>query len=158
MASIQKLKLIASVALAFLAAGIGSYFTTSNIPTWYASLNKPFFSPPNWLFGPVWSLLYLFMGISLYLIWVSDSPQIQKKKAVLMYFIQLTLNVLWSVIFFGMRSPSVAIIEIIILEITIILTILQFKQISTKAARLLIPYALWVAFATILNLSIVVIN
>ncbi len=152
------IKLVISILVTFSAAGIGSFFTTPNIPTWYASLNKPFFSPPNWLFGPVWSFLYLLMGISLFLIWVNDVPAIQKRKAVILYFIQLTLNTLWSVIFFGMRLPSLALVEILILETTIILTALQFRKISVKAARLLIPYILWVAFATMLNLSIVVLN
>lgn len=144
--------------ITFSVGALGSFFTTPSIPTWYSSLNKPFFSPPNWVFGPVWTLLYILMAVSLYLIWINQSPKSQKRKATLLFLIQLCLNALWSVIFFGMRSPEIALIEILLLEAAIIFTVLSFKKISKTAAKLLIPYALWVAFATALNLSIVVLN
>ncbi|GIW69433.1 MAG: mitochondrial benzodiazepine receptor/sensory transduction protein [Patescibacteria group bacterium] len=152
------LLLTLSVLITFSVGALGSFFTTPSIPTWYSSLNKPFFSPPNWVFGPVWTLLYILMAVSLYLIWINQSPKSQKRKATLLFLIQLCLNALWSVIFFGMRSPEIALIEILLLEAAIIFTVLSFKKISKTAAKLLIPYALWVAFATALNLSIVVLN
>ena len=152
------MKLVISLIVTFAAVGIGSYFTTPNIATWYASLNKPFFNPPNWIFGPMWSVLYILMAVALYLVWKKEFARQEKTKAVILYAIQLTLNTLWSVIFFGMKAPALALPEIILLEITIILTAYSFKKISTVAARLLIPYIVWVGFAAILNLSIVVLN
>ncbi|AHB40758.1 MAG: hypothetical protein ACD_25C00269G0020 [uncultured bacterium] len=152
------MKLIISLIVTFAAAALGSYFTTPNISTWYASLNKPFFSPPEWIFAPVWSLLYILMAIALYLVWKKDSPQQDKTKAIILYAIQLSLNALWSVIFFGMREPGIALAEIVVLETVIILTALSFRKMSKVAARLFIPYIIWVGFAAILNLSIVVLN
>ena len=152
------MKLIISLIVTFAAAALGSYFTTPNISTWYASLNKPFFSPPEWIFAPVWSLLYILMAIALYLVWKKDSPQQDKTKAIILYAIQLSLNALWSVIFFGMREPGIALAEIVVLETEIILTALSFRKMSKVAARLFIPYIIWVGFAAILNLSIVVLN
>ncbi len=154
----KTLVLILSLVITLSAGALGSFFTTPAIPTWYASLNKPFFNPPNWLFGPVWTLLYILMAVSMYLVWTSQAPRPQKKKAVLLYLIQLCLNTLWSVIFFGMRSPEIAFVEILILETAIIFTTVSFSKISKTAGRLLIPYILWVAFASILTLSIVVLN
>ncbi len=135
---------------------LGSFFTFSAIPEWYQTLNKPFFSPPNWLFGPVWTVLYIFMGISLYLIW--DSKGKGKSKALKIFWIQLFLNAIWSIIFFGMRNPGLALIDIVALWIAIILTIKSFYKISKPAAYLLIPYLLWVSFAAILNYSIWILN
>lgn len=152
------MKLIISLIVTFVAAALGSYFTTPNISTWYASLNKPFFSPPEWIFAPVWSLLYILMAIALYLVWKKDSPQQDKTKAIILYAIQLSLNALWSVIFFGMREPGIALAEIVVLETVIILTALSFRKMSKVATCLFIPYIIWVGFAAILNLSIVVLN
>lgn len=150
--------LILSLVVTLSAGALGSFFTTPSIPTWYASLNKPFFNPPNWLFGPVWTLLYVLMAVSVYLVWTSQTTRHQKTKGALLYLIQLCLNTLWSVIFFGMKSPEIALIEILILEIAIIFTALSFYKISRTAGRLLIPYLLWTTFATVLNLSIVLLN
>lgn len=149
-------KLFLSVIVCLAAGFLGSFFTVSTIPTWYAALNKPFFSPPNWLFGPVWTTLYILMGISLYLVWISKNKQ--KQKAINLFLIQLGLNFLWSFIFFGMRSPALALAEIIALWIAIFLTIRAFYPISKLAANLLIPYILWVSFASLLNLMIVILN
>ncbi len=144
-------KLIITVIGCELVGLVGTPFTVAAIPTWYQSLNKPFFSPPNWIFGPVWTALYLLMGISAYLVWI--------KKGALNYFlIQLFLNFLWSVLFFGLRSPLLGFIDIVTLWIFILITILQFYKISKPAAYLLIPYLLWVSFATLLNLSIILLN
>lgn len=144
-------KLIFSIGLCLGAGVLGSFFTVSSIATWYQTLNKPFFSPPNWIFGPVWTILYILMGISLYLVW-------EKKKVPAVFWIQLILNALWSIIFFGMRNPTLALMDIVALWITIILTMKAFYKINKIAAYLLIPYLVWVSFATILNLIIVLLN
>jgi translocator protein len=151
------LKLIALIFLCQLAGIIGSFFTISAIPEWYAFLIKPFFSPPNYLFAPVWILLYALMGISIYLI-LKNGFNSQNKKAVIFFSIQLILNTLWSIIFFGLKNPLLAFIEIIFLWIFIALTINEFFKISKKAGYLLIPYILWVSFASILNLFIFLLN
>ncbi len=144
-------KLILSVGLCLGAGVIGSFFTTQSIPAWYATLNKPFFSPPNWIFAPVWTILYILMGVSLYLAW-------QKKKVPAVFWIQLILNVTWSIIFFGMRNPALAFVNIIALWIAIFLNTKSFYKINRPASYLLIPYLLWVSFASFLNLFVVLLN
>lgn len=143
--------LVLSIGLCLGAGILGSFFTFSAIPEWYSTLNKPFFSPPNWIFGPVWTALYILMGISLYLIW-------QKKKVPLVFWIQLILNAVWSIIFFRLKNPGLAFIDIVVLWIAIILTIKYFYPISKLAGYLLIPYLLWVSFAAILNYAILILN
>jgi len=150
------LKLLLSLALCLGAGVLGSVFTTSAIPTWYQTLNKPFFSPPNWLFAPVWTVLYVLMGISLYLVWTSKSKL--KQNALTLFFIQLGLNAIWSIIFFGLQNPLFALVEIVAMWLAIFLTIKVFYKINKPASNLLIPYLVWVSFATILNLSIVILN
>jgi len=147
------LKLLFAIIICQLAGFIGSLFTTPSIPTWYATLQKPIITPPNWIFAPVWTFLFLLMGISLYLI-------LEKKiKRALTYFSkQLILNILWSVIFFGLHKLLLAFIEIIILWIFIFLTIMSSYKKSKPAAFLLIPYLLWVSFASVLNLFFYIIN
>lgn len=149
------------LALAILlsqAAGlIGSIFTFEAIPTWYATLNKPFFNPPNFIFGPVWTTLYTLMGVSLYLLWTAKESSI-KDKALLYFYIQLGLNTLWSIIFFGFKNLEIALIEIVSLWIFILLTIITSYKVNKTAALLLIPYILWVSFASILNASIAYLN
>lgn len=141
------------------AAGIiGSFFTVSQIPTWYADLNKPFFNPPNFLFGPVWTTLYALMGISAYLIWEKGIKKESVKNALILFIIQLSLNSLWSIIFFGFQNPGLAFIEIIILWILILKTFISFNKISKPASYLLTPYIAWVTFAAILNFSIYLLN
>ena len=149
------LKLISSIIICELAGILGSIFTISSVSTWYITLNKPFFNPPSWLFGPVWTALYLLMGISLYLIWTNKK---RTKKALTIFGIQLILNTLWSILFFGLKTPLFAFIEIIFLWIAIMLSIQYFYKINKTAAYLLIPYILWVSFAAILNFSIFVLN
>lgn len=151
------IKLIASIIICQLAGIIGAVFTTPSISGWYASLNKPFFNPPNWLFGPVWTILYLLMGISLYLVW-NQKKGMETKTALIFFAIQLGLNTLWSIIFFGLRLPSVAFVEILILLLFIVLTIIKFFPISKVSAYLLIPYLLWVSFASVLNFYIFILN
>jgi len=158
MKRIKILKLVISILVCQGAGLIGSLFTLSSIPTWYAQLEKPTFNPPNWVFAPVWTLLFLLMGISLYLI-VSKGVENKKVKTALSIFvIQLTLNMLWSFLFFGLQSLLYAFIEIIILGLAILLTIISFYKISKTAAYLLLPYVLWVSFAAVLNFSILILN
>lgn len=152
------LKLIACIVLCEAVGIISGIFTVEAIPTWYATLVKPPFSPPNWVFGPVWTTLYALMGISLYLAWQSKGKVKQKQEAYRIFFIQLFLNFVWSLLFFGLRSPVLGFIDIIILLAAILITIKKFYPLSKWAAYLLIPYLLWVTFATILNFSIVLLN
>lgn len=148
-------KLLFSIMICELAGIIGSVFTVSSIPTWYAGLNKPVFNPPNYIFGPVWTFLYLLMGISLFLIWIKGEGI---KNALIIFFIQLVLNTLWSLIFFGMKALLPAFIEIIIMWIFILWTIISFYKISKPASFLLVPYLLWVSFASVLNYYIWKLN
>ncbi len=152
------LKLAASIGVCLLAGAIGGLFTSSSIPTWYAALNKPAFNPPNWIFGPVWTLLYVLMGVSLFLVWQKGLKNKKAKTAVTIFGIQLALNVLWSILFFGLKSPILGLIEIIILWAFILLSIIKFSKISKTAAWLLLPYILWVSFAAVLNLAIFLLN
>lgn len=148
----KALKLFAFVLLCEAAGLVGSIFTLNSLQTWYPTLVKPFFNPPGWIFGPVWTTLYFLMGVSLYLVW-------EKKKTDLKWFwIQLLLNSLWSVAFFGLKSPILAFIIIIFLWACIFLTIKTFIKTSKTSAYLLYPYLAWVSFALILNLSIVILN
>lgn len=151
-------KLIASIILCEFVGLAGTPFTITAIPTWYATLNKPPFSPPNWVFGPVWTILYFLMGVSFYLIWKQGWKNKQNLLARKYFFIQLTLNFFWSVLFFGLRSPILGLINIVAMWIYIVATIKSFYPISKLASYLLIPYLLWVSFATILNLSIFLLN
>lgn len=151
-------KLVISILICNAAGIIGSFFTSPTIPGWYASLVKPGFNPPGWIFGPVWILLYIMMGISLYLIWREGLEKKQNRIAAIMFGIQLILNSAWSIIFFGLHAPLVAFIEIIILWIAIAATIILFYRISKKASYLLLPYILWVSFAAVLNFAIFYLN
>jgi len=151
-------KLISSLVICQAAGIIGSFFTTPSIPTWYAAIKKPLFTPPNWIFAPVWISLFILMGISLYLIWNAGFSRKDVKMAMTIFGIQLVCNVLWSALFFGMHSPMYAFIELILLWTFILLTILLFYPISRIAAYLLVPYICWVSFAGFLNLSIALLN
>lgn len=150
--------LIASILTAQLAGGIGSFFTFSAIPTWYAYLNRPFFNPPNWIFGPVWTLLYTLMGISAYLVW--RKHQFSKKSLPFwhVYWTQLALNALWSIIFFGFKFTGLAFIEILAMWYFIARGVQEGKKLSPWSAYLLYPYLAWVSFASLLNLAIFVLN
>jgi benzodiazapine receptor len=137
---------------------IGSVATFPSIPTWYASLDKPPFNPPNWVFGPVWTTLYTLMGIAAFLVWRKGIRNREVKIALGIFIIQLVLNTLWSVIFFGLNSLAGGLVVIVVLWIAILLTIITFFRISKVAGALLIPYILWVSFATILNFSLWQLN
>ena len=152
------LKFVASIALCQSAGLLGSFFTFPAISTWYATLNKPAFSPPGWLFGPVWISLYTLMGISLFLVWNTTENRPPFKKALIFFFIQLIFNALWSVFFFGFRSPLAGLIEMVFLWSAIVVTIFYFIKLSRWAGMLLLPYLAWVSFAFILNFSLWVLN
>jgi tryptophan-rich sensory protein len=145
------LRLIISIAACLAAGGIGSFFTAEAIPGWYAALNKPSFNPPNWVFGPVWTSLYIMMGISLFLVWKEGTGNSFVKPALTLFIVQLILNSLWSAVFFGMKSISGGLLIIILLWLAILFTIFRFMKVSSFAGILLIPYLLWVSFASVLN-------
>lgn len=125
---------------------------------WFDELNKPTWNPPGYLFGPVWGTLYLFMGISLALIWNNKSTESNKRNAYILFSIQLVLNFLWSILFFNFHSPLLALIDIILMIVTITITIFSFANFSKPAAWLLVPYLAWVLFATVLNFTIWKLN
>ena len=150
------LKLIVSVVFVLIIGFLGSIFTSPNINSWYVTLEKPAFNPPNYLFAPVWTVLYIFIGIALYLIWTSKSKY--KTIALWLFFIQLVLNFLWSYIFFSQKLINLAMFEIALLWVVIIACIYYFWKISKLASYLFIPYLLWVSFASILNYYILVLN
>jgi translocator protein len=150
-------KFVISIVMCQLAGVIGSLFTASSIPTWYATLIKPSFNPPNRIFAPVWIFLYILMGISFYLIWIKkDLPNFGLLLS--LFIFQLVLNSFWTIIFFGLKSPLFAFVEIIVLWITILMCIILFYKVSKISSVLLIPYLLWVTFAAVLNFAIWKLN
>jgi benzodiazapine receptor len=152
-------KLITALLIPQVAGILGAVFTTSSISMWYATLERPSFSPPNWIFGPVWTTLYALMGIAAYLVWTNmRAMDREKKKALKLFAIQLVLNTLWSIIFFGQHNIGGALIEIVVLWCAIMSTIMAFAKVSRPAAWLLVPYILWVSFAAYLNYSFWIIN
>ena len=152
-------KLIVSCAVPILVGLFGAFFTTDDsINNWYANLNKPVFTPPDWLFGPVWTTLYILMGISAFLVWRKGLADKAVRKALVFFIVQLVFNALWSLLFFGLRSPLLGLIDIFLLEFAIILTLICFEEISIPAVLLLVPYLGWVTFAAILNLAIYFMN
>jgi tryptophan-rich sensory protein len=150
------LKLFISLLLPQIAGGLGAFFTLSSVQSWYLTLNKPSWNPPSWLFGPVWTTLYVLMGIACFLIWKSEHPR--KKQVLTLYFLQLFLNSLWSPAFFGAQNPMLGILVIVPMWASILACILFFRKINTWAAVLMIPYLLWVSFATVLNATIWYLN
>ena len=155
---VQPIKLAASVVLCMLAGFVGRIFTTPKIDGWYAGLNKPSFNPPGWLFGPVWTALYVMMAIALYLVWRKGLAAKGVKVALAVFLVQLALNALWSFAFFGAESPLAGLVVIVALWAMIAASIAAFAPISRAAAALLVPYILWVTFAAILNASIYLLN
>ena len=147
-------KLIIAIAIPVAVGAISGLFTTAEIPGWYQTINKPSWNPPSWIFGPVWTTLYILMGISLFLIWKSDANEHVKKTAISLFAIQLIFNFFWSFIFFKQHQIGWAFAEIIVMWIFILLTIFAFAPINKVAAWLLVPYISWVSFASILNYTI----
>jgi len=148
------IRFLVSLALCQGAGFVGGVFTALAIKEWYAFLEKPSFSPPNWLFAPVWILLYTLMAISLFLVWQKGLEDKKTKTAFYLFLIHLVLNAVWSILFFGLKNPLFALLDIIILWTVIAVLIFQFFKIRKTAGLLLIPYWLWVSFATILNFFI----
>ncbi|MBC8274267.1 MAG: tryptophan-rich sensory protein [Chloroflexi bacterium] len=151
-------KLVVSIIACLAAGAIGSIFTRQAIPTWYATLEKPAFNPPNWLFAPAWTLLYIMMGIAAFLVWRKGLENRQVRVALIVFLVQLVLNALWSVAFFGLESPVYGLIVIAALWVAILFTVWKFYRISLAASVLMWPYLLWVSFAAVLNSSIWLLN
>jgi tryptophan-rich sensory protein len=145
----QSIPLLVFLALTFAAAGVGSLATTPNIATWYATLAKPSWNPPNWIFGPVWTFLYISMAVAAWLVWRKGNVD-----PLVLYAIQLLLNAAWSWLFFGFHLPGAAFIEVVALLIAILATTIAFWPKSMAAGILMLPYFGWVAFATVLNFTI----
>lgn len=154
----KTLKLIASIAVCLSVGLAGSFFTAPSIPTWYATLIKPPFSPPNWIFAPMWTTLYILMGISLFIIWQKYPKNKKVIPALKLFAVQLFLNAIWSPIFFGAKNLLWALMVIVLLWFFIAKTISAFGKIDKRAGILLYPYLAWVSFATILNFSVWLLN
>jgi benzodiazapine receptor len=154
-------KFVISILVCESAGIIGSFFTFSSVLNWFPTLVKPWFSPPSWLFGPVWIILYFLRGLSLYIIWnskVKPSKQKYKKQFFILFGIQLILNALWSFLFFGLKSPIYGLIDILVLDVAVIMTIIYANRVSKYSAILLAPYMAWITFATVLNFEIAILN
>lgn len=151
-------KLIISILACVALGSIGGIATASSIDTWYANVNKPSFNPPNWLFAPVWTTLFTLMGIAAALVWQEGINNKTVKNALVLFGIQFLLNMIWSWLFFGMQNPKLAFIEIIVLWVFIFLTIRAFFGVKNTSGWLLVPYILWVSFASVLNFCIWQLN
>jgi tryptophan-rich sensory protein len=151
----KTISLISCILIPLLVGGISGIATVSGIKDWYVHLNKPFFNPPNYLFGPVWSLLYLLMGISLFMILQSSAS---KKKAIMIFSLQLFLNFWWSFLFFKFQMLGLSMFEIMLMWLSILWMIIEFRKINKTAGYLQIPYLLWVTFASLLNAAIWYLN
>ena len=158
MKRVNWLRLAGCVGLCLAAGLIGSFFTVSAIPTWYATLVKPAFSPPNWLFGPVWTTLYIMMGAALYIVREHSANKKLVADASLWFALQLALNAAWSILFFGLHSPALGLACIAAMWLAIAVTMAKFRKISRNAFLLLVPYIAWVSFAMILNASLWLMN
>ncbi|CAN5358617.1 TspO/MBR family protein [soil metagenome] len=151
-------KIIIAVVVCLAIGSLSGLATMDAIDGWYATINKPSFNPPNWVFGPAWTLLYILMGIAAGLVWKAGWERKEVRTALAVFGVQLLLNGLWSIIFFTLESPIWALVEILVLLMFIVLTIILFRHINTAAAYLLVPYLLWVSFATVLTASILYLN
>jgi len=150
-------KLIASLLLPLVVGGIAGMFTTAAIPGWYATLNQPSFNPPNWVFGPVWTTLYIILGISLFLIWRLEASK-ERNQAILVFTVQLLLNFCWSFFFFYFKLIGVALVDILVLWVSIFIMLIRFYKLKPLAAYINVPYLLWVTFATALNAAYFFLN
>jgi len=152
------MKLFISILIPLLVGAVAGLFTSSGVNGWYALANKPWFNPPNWIFAPVWTLLYILMGIAFFLVWKASADKNVKQTAMILFSIQLVINFFWSFIFFKLQQPGWAFAEIIFMWVMILLTIIWFGKVSATAAWLLVPYICWVSFASVLNYSIWKLN
>lgn len=148
------LRLLISIAIPLLVGGISGYFTVTGVESWYQTIQKPAWNPPNWIFGPVWTTLYAMMGVALWLVWKEDTSRELKLIAGFLFAAQLILNFFWSVIFFKLEQPGWAFAEMMVLWLAILATIFAFGQVNKLAAWLLVPYISWVSFAAMLNFTI----
>jgi tryptophan-rich sensory protein len=158
MGFMEIIKLVVSIVICQAVGVASAIFSSAGVNGWYGKIIKPAFTPPAWVFGPVWTVMYLLMGISLFLILRRDMGGQKEQIAVAVFGVQLILNFLWTVIFFGMRQPLAAFIEILLLWAAILTTMIFFYKFSKTAAFLLLPYLLWVSFAAVLNAAIVKLN
>lgn len=155
---VQRLVGVLVAVLVTLCAGlIGNLLGADAITTWYVGLEKPSWNPPNWIFGPVWTLLYVLMGIAAYLVW-EQTKDSSRRAALVVYGVQLALNALWSIIFFTFKQPALAFGEIVIMWIAILATIVLFWRVRPLAGALLLPYIAWVTFALVLNFAVWQLN
>lgn len=152
------LALILALGICLLAGYIGAYFTMPSLPIWYAGLAKPDLTPPSWVFGPVWTVLYILMGFSLYLIWQSGAGRKEVTLGLAFFLLQLLLNAGWSYVFFGLHSVFFGFIGIVMLWVVLLCTIVQLLKFSFGAALLLLPYMFWLTFAVFLNYAIMTLN
>ena len=143
--------LVVAVGLCLAVGALGGWVTATSVKTWYPLLNKPGFNPPDWVFGPVWTALYVLMGLAAWRVWCAGA---KSRTALWLFVLQLALNLAWSVVFFGLHRIGTAVAVIVLLEAAILATIAAFRPIDRLAAALLLPYALWVAFATVLNIAV----
>lgn len=141
-----------------MVGGLSGFATVRGVQEWYPSLTKPPFNPPAWVFGPVWTLLYITMGVAAFLVWQKGWENEAVKVALALYLVQLILNGLWSILFFGMQSPALAFAEIILLWLAVAATIVWCWRVSPAAGILLLPYEAWVSFAALLNGSLWLLN
>jgi tryptophan-rich sensory protein len=141
------------LALSFAVAAISGLTTAASVTTWYAALNKPAFNPPNWVFGPVWTVLYVLMAVAAWRVWLRPASR-ERRTALALYAVQLGLNFAWSLVFFGAHAPAAALADITALFAAVCSTALAFRRLSPAAALMLAPYSLWVAFAGALNFAI----
>jgi translocator protein len=151
-------RLLIAILLPLIVGAVAGMFTASEITGWFQTIEKPTWQPPNWLFGPVWTVLYLMMGIAFYLVWKKQAPKGIKRMAITLWIIQLVFNFLWSFIFFKKHQLDWALGEILVLWFFILLTILFFARISKLAAWLMVPYISWVTFASLLTFAIYELN
>lgn len=149
---------VVNIAIPLAIGALGAFFTASSVKTWYVALAKPSFNPPNQIFAPVWTSLYIIMGISAYLVWQKRKQILNFPRTIAIYLIQLILNLMWSFIFFYAHQIGVALFEIIALLIAVIINALMFYKIDKTAGLLFIPYILWVSFATVLTYNIFILN
>lgn len=152
------LRLVLSIAAPLVVGGVSGVVTARGVREWYPSLVKPSFNPPDWVFGPTWTVLYVLMGIAAFLVWQKGWDESGVKAALALYVVQLILNGLWSILFFGIQSPGWAFGEILLLWLCILATLVLFWRVTHVAGMLLLPYAAWVTFAAVLNGSIWILN
>ena len=152
------MRIAVAVAICLVVGALSGFATQSSVDTWYTTLNKPSFNPPNWIFAPVWTLLYILMGIAAGIVWGQGYSNKSVKTALYFFGFQLLLNASWSIVFFGLQNPLPALVILLILLVLILLTIRRFYVVNRTAAYLMIPYLLWVLFAGLLNFKIVQLN